>query len=158
MTHQLFRSPVNKVFGGVCSGLSTYLNLDITLIRVLFIVLFFFQGLGAFLYIVLWIIVPLNYSDTYSARFAGSKQSSENETEQKHNSNAEDTNYTQFSARQSNNKGRIVAGIILIVIGLMFAADRFLPHLDFEDIFSVVLIISGAALLWHTFKTKEKIQ
>ncbi|MDR1091085.1 MAG: PspC domain-containing protein [Prevotella sp.] len=55
---KLFRDYDHKVLGGVCSGLSAYFNVDITLIRILFAFTAFLYGVTVFLYIVLWIAIP----------------------------------------------------------------------------------------------------
>lgn len=52
------RNPMNKVLGGVCSGLADYFNFDVTLIRVIFVVASLFGSFGIWLYIILWIIAP----------------------------------------------------------------------------------------------------
>ena len=54
---RLYRQPNNKIFGGVCMGLSEYFEIDPVILRVLFVVALFF-GMGFLLYIILWIIVP----------------------------------------------------------------------------------------------------
>ena len=56
----LRRNAFNKVFGGVCSGLADYFNLDVVLVRVLFAASFLFAGIGGGLYLLLWLIVPAN--------------------------------------------------------------------------------------------------
>jgi len=38
-TRKLYRSKTNRQLAGVCGGLAEYFNLDVTLIRVLFVVL-----------------------------------------------------------------------------------------------------------------------
>jgi phage shock protein C len=55
---KLYRHPHDKVLGGVCSGIASYLNTDPVLFRVLFVVLFFGFGTGLLLYIIMWIVVP----------------------------------------------------------------------------------------------------
>jgi len=55
---RLFRDTEGKIFGGVCMGLSTYLRLDVAIIRILFVLLGLFTGFGIMLYIILWIAVP----------------------------------------------------------------------------------------------------
>jgi phage shock protein PspC (stress-responsive transcriptional regulator) len=56
---RLYRDPDNAVIGGVSAGLGAYLNIDILLIRVLFIVLTLIgAGFPIILYLVLWIAVP----------------------------------------------------------------------------------------------------
>ena len=56
----LRRNVFNKVFGGVCSGLADYFNLDVVLVRVLFAASFLFAGVGGGLYLLLWLVVPAN--------------------------------------------------------------------------------------------------
>jgi phage shock protein PspC (stress-responsive transcriptional regulator) len=67
---KLYRDTNNRVLGGVCSGLAAYFNLDVVIIRVLFVVFFF--GLSAIhfftfgitsgtillIYLILWIVTP----------------------------------------------------------------------------------------------------
>ncbi|MGL4630564.1 MAG: PspC domain-containing protein [Leadbetterella sp.] len=55
---KLYRNPENKIFGGVCSGLSNYLNIDLTAIRFIFIVLLFFGGIGILIYFIFLVLVP----------------------------------------------------------------------------------------------------
>lgn len=55
---RLYRNLKNRVFGGVCSGLGDYLNVDPLWIRLIWIPLTFFYGMGFIVYIILWIIVP----------------------------------------------------------------------------------------------------
>jgi phage shock protein C len=54
---RLFRSRKDRVIGGVCGGLGTYMNIDPVLIRVVWAVLIF-SGIGALVYLISWIIIP----------------------------------------------------------------------------------------------------
>ncbi|WP_192821606.1 GIN domain-containing protein [Rufibacter sp. LB8] len=54
---KLFRDPVDKKLGGVASGIAIYFGTDVAIIRLLFLIFFFF-GVGLLAYIVLWIAVP----------------------------------------------------------------------------------------------------
>jgi len=47
-----------RVIGGVCSGLGEHFNVDVTLVRVLFVVFALMTGVGFVLYILLWILMP----------------------------------------------------------------------------------------------------
>ncbi|WP_088069914.1 PspC domain-containing protein [Gottfriedia luciferensis] len=54
---KLYRSSKDSMLAGVCGGLGKYFNLDSTLIRLLFVLLFFI-GFGAILFVYLiWIFV-----------------------------------------------------------------------------------------------------
>ncbi len=48
----------NKMLGGVCAGIAEYLDLDPTVIRVVWVLMVFFAGVGILLYIILWLIMP----------------------------------------------------------------------------------------------------
>jgi phage shock protein C len=57
----LFRSSTDKKLGGVCGGLSSYLNLDSNIIRLIWIFFSFLTvGLGVLVYLLFVIIVPYN--------------------------------------------------------------------------------------------------
>ena len=55
---RLRRNPMNKVFGGVCSGLADYFSVDVVLVRAIFAASFLFAGVGAGLYLILWLFMP----------------------------------------------------------------------------------------------------
>ena len=52
------RSRREKIIGGVCGGIAEYSEIDLTLVRVL-MALFIIFGVGLMVYIVMWIIIPL---------------------------------------------------------------------------------------------------
>ena len=56
---QLTRSTTNRMIAGVCAGLGDYLNIDPTVVRLLFVLGFFLTGPGILIaYLILAIIVP----------------------------------------------------------------------------------------------------
>ena len=55
---QLKRLTKNKLIGGVCAGLAEYFQIDVALIRVLFVLLTCFVGGGILCYLLLWIFLP----------------------------------------------------------------------------------------------------
>lgn len=55
---RMYRDTDNKILGGVCSGISNYLNIDPVWIRLLFVAVFFGFGTGLLIYIILWVILP----------------------------------------------------------------------------------------------------
>jgi len=56
---RLYRSR-ERVFGGVLGGLAKYMNVDPSIVRIVYVLAFFITGAGALLlaYIVGWIVVP----------------------------------------------------------------------------------------------------
>jgi phage shock protein PspC (stress-responsive transcriptional regulator) len=55
---KLYRSRSNRMVAGVAAGLGNYLEVDPTIIRLLFAFLVLLGGGGAVIYFVMWIIVP----------------------------------------------------------------------------------------------------
>ncbi len=55
---KMYRDPDKKVLAGVASGVAAFLGSDISLIRVLFVILTIFGGAGLILYVVMWIVLP----------------------------------------------------------------------------------------------------
>ena len=56
---RLFRSKKDRVFGGVCGGIGKFLGIDPVIIRLIWAGLFFAFGVGFILYILSWIIIPI---------------------------------------------------------------------------------------------------
>jgi phage shock protein C len=56
---RLVRSSTDSKIAGVCGGLADYFDIDPMIIRVIWVVLFFFGGTGGLAYIILWIVLPL---------------------------------------------------------------------------------------------------
>ncbi len=55
---KLTRSESDKMIAGVCGGLATYIGVDPVIVRLLFLLLAFASGIGLFLYMVLWFVMP----------------------------------------------------------------------------------------------------
>ena len=55
---KLYRSR-DKMLGGVCGGLADYMNLDKSVVRIIFAALFLAGSIGFWIYILMWIIVPM---------------------------------------------------------------------------------------------------
>ena len=56
---QLTRSTTNTMIAGVCAGLGDYLNIDPTVVRLLFLLGFFLTGPGIFLaYLIMAVVIP----------------------------------------------------------------------------------------------------
>ena len=58
MQKKLYKSNKNKVFTGTCGGIGEYLNIDPTIIRLIFVIVLFFGGTGILVYIVAALIIP----------------------------------------------------------------------------------------------------
>ena len=56
---RLYRNPNDKVFGGVCSGLASYFDIDPVIVRLIMVVLFLGAGIGLLAYIIAWVVIPV---------------------------------------------------------------------------------------------------
>jgi phage shock protein C len=59
--HRLSRPMHDKKIAGVCAGFARYLGVDVTLMRILWVVTAVFTGIGFIAYFVAWICMPRDY-------------------------------------------------------------------------------------------------
>ena len=55
---RLYRSASDRMLLGVCGGIGEYLNVDSTIIRLLWALLVFWGGIGILAYLVAAVIIP----------------------------------------------------------------------------------------------------
>ena len=58
MDKKLTRSKTNRTICGVCGGIATYLNMDPTVVRLIWALVTLFGGVGLIGYIVAALIIP----------------------------------------------------------------------------------------------------
>lgn len=58
MKKKLCKDPTDQKIAGVCSGFAKYLNVDVTIIRLIWALLFFCGGTGFIAYIVCALVMP----------------------------------------------------------------------------------------------------
>jgi len=46
------------MIAGVCSGIANYINIDPTIMRILFVLIAFAGGASLLVYIIMWIVMP----------------------------------------------------------------------------------------------------
>ncbi len=56
---RLFRSTRNKMICGVCGGVAEYINIDPTVVRLLWVLFSFAGGAGILVYLIAAIIMPI---------------------------------------------------------------------------------------------------
>ncbi len=57
--NRVYRDKQNAMIGGVCAGLSDYLKLDVSLVRIIMAALVLAWGSGLLFYILLWALLPV---------------------------------------------------------------------------------------------------
>ena len=138
MEKKLYRSFKNKMLGGVASGLANYFDIDPVLVRVIFIVTALGWGVSIVAYIILWIIVPLE-PVTFSNMQAD---------EIKSNEEVFNSVYTSMEKKKSTR--RITAGVILIVLGVLFFLHNVIPDFRLGHFWPIVLILLGLLIMIKT--------
>ena len=58
MEKRLYRSRSQRMISGVCGGLAQYFDMDPTIVRIIFVLLTFANGLGILAYIIMAIVIP----------------------------------------------------------------------------------------------------
>jgi phage shock protein PspC (stress-responsive transcriptional regulator) len=174
MDKKLYRDEYHKKIAGVCAGLAEYFNIDVAIVRVVFVLALIFHGGGLLIYIVLWIALPkkpLAYYDPHvdyrvppqtpgsnpfgSSPFGGSPTAGSPTGSNPFSGNPAGSNPFQnqpFPAQPPRNTTSLVAiifGVILIIIGGSILLDDFdiLPDWDFEQLWPIILIAVGGALM-----------
>lgn len=155
MEKRLFRNEHEKVVAGVSSGIAEYMEVDVTIIRLLFVLsTIFLVGTGILVYIIMWIVVPVNndpaarfskFNDFFKDQKNNPFQSSKPFDSPKSTGEPTDPfqNWTSSTVnndptdgwkkaddfkpyqKSSSETGRTVAGLFLLVIGIYFFMDEF---------------------------------
>lgn len=118
MEKKIYRSRTNSMIAGVCGGLGEYLNVDPTILRVVAVLLIFADGIGVLAYLIGWVVIP---------------RRPEMEAE--------------VVTSERSELGRLLPGLALILIGLIFLLNNLIPWFDFSYLWPVILIVLGVALL-----------
>jgi len=128
MEKQLYRSKKNRIFLGVASGLAEFLEIDPLIIRLIFVILTIFDGLGFILYFLLFIIVPLDQGEKGELEREFIKHNSE---KWQTRANKTATHFEKFLAGLKtlpNYSWRNVFGIFFLIFGLWLLLASLTPH------------------------------
>ncbi|MBT3173241.1 MAG: PspC domain-containing protein [Lentimicrobiaceae bacterium] len=143
---KLYRVKDKEVFGGVCAGLAEYFNIDVVLVRVIFVLLALFGGGGVLIYIILWIAVP---NKPYQ------HPNIKNETDS--DPSVVNTEEVKKKETESNSNGGLIAGVILILLGVIFLGQRIFPIYNIGDLWPLILVVVGVILIKpDIFKSNKK--
>ncbi|NIJ53402.1 PspC domain-containing protein [Dyadobacter arcticus] len=138
MEKKLHRIPEHAVFGGVASGIAQYLQIDVVIVRVLFVVMLFLPlppsfGWTGILYLILWAVLPTGPAvDIYSP-------------------SSTDPNFKPsepFFDKKKSDQTVMILGGVLIVFGAVMLLDDFPIWYEFKRYFwPIVFIAIGAFLI-----------
>lgn len=125
----LCRSNTDKVLGGVSGGLSDYLDIDSVLIRIAFVLLALFGGSGVLIYIILWVVMPAEKV------FIGSADV------------VEEAEVEQVGVHSRKSNTSLIAGVILIALGMILVLDRLIPLYHIRDFWPLILVFAGVVIM-----------
>lgn len=159
MQKKLYRSKTEKVLSGVCGGVAEYFNIDVTLVRLIWVILTL-PGLfpGIILYIVAAIInpeapygyeAPNDYHGTYEQTDSANSNSSYGEP------NSAYSEFRSSHLSDGRNKFLVIIGIALIVVGGLTLFRDLLPSVWYtirKVLFPISIIILGIAIIYSASK------
>jgi phage shock protein C len=147
VNRRLYRCRHDQRISGVASGVAEYLDVDPTVVRVLWVLSIFLGGFGLLLYIAMAIIVPLEPEETVvrGAEF-GPEGASEGQATpdgtpgQSPAGRPVAASMHRHAGRQGDGRATTFIGAILILFGSLALLDAVLP--DWAD---------GGRFLWPAF-------
>lgn len=173
MQQKLYRNDHDKMIGGVCSGLADYLKIEVSVLRVLLVIVTVILVASPILaYIILWVVLPVNpnrfqrfdhyFNSGNNPSGMPNDHSNFNKagTDDFNKWNAANFNYNQnplgeeFQYKKSDSTKRVF-GAVLLIIGLLLLVNQLdiIPRwFDMFDLWPVALIVIG---LCFFIKSKE---
>lgn len=137
MGKKLYRETKDRVLGGVAAGLARYLEIDVTWVRILFILVTIFGGSGFLAYLVLWIAIP---EQPFNWTVNGNTDYRVDEPEM----------VMPEAVQPKKSSSMFVGGLILISLGLFFLLHEFdlIPYwFSLGKLWPLVFIVPGLVML-----------
>ncbi|WP_184549060.1 PspC domain-containing protein [Mucilaginibacter sp. FT3.2] len=150
MEKKLYRDESRKSIGGVCAGLAEYFDMDIAIVRALFLLTFIFMGTGFMAYIVLWIVIPKKNIGYFNpgVDYRVHPQQPYNPFDAS-GPTAAGAPFEAIPPKKSSSPAGVIIGMILICFGAIFL----LHELDIFRFWHVakawpaILVIAGLAMM-----------
>ncbi|SCY62091.1 Signal transduction histidine kinase [Streptomyces sp. 136MFCol5.1] len=128
---KLYRSADGRMLGGVARGLAGHLGLPVAWVRFVFLGLFFADGLGALLYAVFWIVVPLGVGGVETPR------------------SVFETGADGRRRLRKPDKGQVFALLALLIGAVVFVGNVDMGSKADRYIWPTLLIGAGSVLVWR---------
>jgi len=127
--NRLHRIPEGAVLGGVCAGLARYFRIDVTLVRLIFVLGFFLtHGPFGIVYLILWIALPTGPQPG---------------VDWVADANAVPPPTPPFTPNQK------VWGGVLIGLGVLFLLDEFVWWFSWGKLWPLALVALGLYLIFR---------
>lgn len=169
MNERLYRSRDDRMIAGVAGGMSRRFNLDPSLVRVAWVVLVpLTGGIAVLAYFALAIIVP---EEPYGGPAPEAAVAPEGfATPEGPSATGAVPGWTTTApakkpapprtppartGRPGDNTGALVFGGLLVLVGAYFLARQFIPGLDLDRLWPIVLIALGGLLILAAFRPRR---
>jgi phage shock protein C len=145
MENRLYRDENHKILGGVAAGLANYFNIDVSIIRIIFLFSGFFFGTGFWVYIIMWIVVPAKFTFMPGVDFSNMAAPQPA------------PGPATGSPVRSASAATVVIGAILITFGTIFLLCEYdiLPDWEYHKLWPLVFVIAGIAVMFGGGKRKS---
>ena len=148
MAERLYRSPDDRMISGVAGGLAEMLDIDPSIIRIVWAVLIVVTGgLALLVYIVMAIVVPERPVGVDVRPSGGGDTANVGGAAATGQPGSASASRARRGDRSDGARGGLVAGLILIVIGGFFLARELLPSIDLGFWWPTVAIGLGVVLV-----------
>ncbi|MCX7936425.1 MAG: PspC domain-containing protein [Chlorobi bacterium] len=144
MATRLYRSRTDRKIAGVCGGIAEYFDMDPSLIRILFVVLIFFNGFGLLAYVICWIVIPEAPLGQVIVE-PGNAEELALVPEQ-----------SSFKPHQPVTKWTIGMGALLIAIGFAILIGQLIPWFNTENIMPYIFIAAGILVLYRGWRNRQR--
>lgn len=134
---RLYKSRRNRMIDGVCGGFAEYLDVDPTIVRILWVLVACMGGAGILLYIAGMIIMPVNPEHVVQTvpPAAGELASAEA--------------VSGSDARKFWGVLLVIVGVVILFSNLGFFHWFYWWNFSWSVVFPVILILAGAALIYY---------
>ena len=147
MRDRLYRSRDDRMLFGVAGGLAEWLDLDPSIVRLVWALLIVAGGVGLLLYIIAAIVVPEAPRGFVGATGTGSGTATEAGASPDSEQSWRDARRAKRAARRGNRNPGVAFGVILVALGTWFLIRHYLPAFDMSWVLPGVLIVLGVALV-----------
>ncbi|MFA5532074.1 MAG: PspC domain-containing protein [Candidatus Shapirobacteria bacterium] len=143
-TKKIYRSKDDYILAGVCSGLAQYFEIDPTLMRVIFILLFIGGGSGFLIYLVLWLIIPKEGGKEIKIDREKKVKEFANDLGDKAQTVASEI---RSEIKSSKKRGNFF-GLVFVILGIAILVEKLVPvQLHWDYIWPGILVFLGFYLI-----------
>lgn len=137
---RLYKSKTNRMIGGVCSGVAEYFNIDVTVVRIIWILSIFLEGLGIIAYLACLVLMPENPKPT------------------------------THKEPQPVKNSAVIWGVVLIIIGLIALSNRWdfydfpfhfrfwQPFFHWGTFWPLLIVLAGVLYIVHVLRKDKETE